>query len=371
MIEAKKLTKYYGSHMAVSGLSFRAEKGKVLGFLGPNGAGKSTTMNMLTGYISATSGDVSVCGIDMFEEPEEAKKHIGYLPEIPPLYVDMTVDEYLHFVAELKSIARSEVKAMLADIKGRTGLNDVAGRLIKHLSKGYRQRVGLAGALIGYPEVLILDEPTVGLDPKQIIEIRDLIRGLAEDHAIILSSHILTEISEVCDEIMIINHGRLVAVGTPEELTNRVEKNTVIHIEADAEAEAIEGILAGIAGIASYKSESASEDGVCAYVIEEQPGRDVRKEIFFAFAAAQLPLLKIVRPGKTLEEVFLKMTETDRKAAGQTAKPRKKKAAAVMKLAEDDAVAASTEEAVGTEAAAGGQDSEPETAETGKGGDEE
>ena len=205
MIEVKNLVKSYEGHLAVDNLSFSVEQGKILGFLGPNGAGKSTTMNIMTGYISATDGEVTIDGYDILDEPEEAKKAIGYLPEIPPLYLDMTVREYLKFVAEIKGVKRKDQAQALGKVMNLTKTTDVADRLIKHLSKGYRQRVGLAQALVGEPKVLILDEPMVGLDPQQIIEMRDLIRNLSKDHAIILSSHILSEVSAVCDEVMIIN----------------------------------------------------------------------------------------------------------------------------------------------------------------------
>lgn len=323
MIEARNLTKCYGSQKAVSNLSFVADRGRVLGFLGPNGAGKSTTMNMLTGYISATEGDVFVNGIDMFEEPEKAKKQIGYLPEIPPVYPDMTVDEYLMFVAKLKGIESKERGAMLEEIKEKVQITDVAGRLIKHLSKGYRQRVGLASALIGYPEVLILDEPTVGLDPKQIIEIRELIRQLSADHTIILSSHILTEISEVCDDIMIINHGCLLAVGTPEELVSRMGDDSEIHIDVNADEATVEGILSGICSEDSFRKQGESADGVLSYVISEQPDTDIRADLFFAFAKANIALLKLVKPQKSLEEIFLEMiNESDKQYLDEQEKAR-------------------------------------------------
>ena len=210
MIEVENLTKKYGSHVAVDNLSFRVERGMIYGFLGPNGAGKSTTMNMMTGYIAATSGTVKINGYDILKNPEQAKKSIGYLPELPPVYPDMTVYEYLRFVAELKKVKKNERQVQIEDVMKQTQIEDVKGRLIKNLSKGYKQRVGLAQAIIGYPEVIILDEPTVGLDPKQIIEIRELIRELAKKHTIILSSHILSEVSAVCDHIMIISLSALI-----------------------------------------------------------------------------------------------------------------------------------------------------------------
>lgn len=309
MIEARGLTKKYGDHTAVKNLSFTVDKGRVLGFLGPNGAGKSTTMNMLTGYISATKGTVLINGIDMYEEPEKAKKHIGYLPEIPPVYPDMTVDEYLKFVAKLKKVEPKQTAAMLEDIKGRIGIKDVEGRLIKHLSKGYRQRVGFAGALVGYPEVLILDEPTVGLDPKQIIEIRDLIRSLACEHTIILSSHILSEISAVCDEIMIINKGRLVAGGTPEELTEKLGEGNRVEITALGENEEIEKLFEGIEGIEGFEKTASEEAEGVSYSIRVAKDYDVRKDLFTAFAGAGVPMIRLIRNVQTLESIFLEITE--------------------------------------------------------------
>lgn len=237
MIEVSNLTKKYGKHEAVKDLSFHVEKGQIYGFLGPNGAGKSTTMNVITGYLCATEGTVTVNGYDTFKEPEKAKAQIGYLPELPPLYPDMTVTEYLKFVAELKKIAKSERKTMIDEAMELTGITDVSSRLIKNLSKGYKQRVGLAQAILGYPEVIILDEPTVGLDPKQIIEIRDLIKKLGEKHTVILSSHILSEVSAVCDQIMIMSHGQLVANDTPDNLANLLSENhsSELHIKGTPE----------------------------------------------------------------------------------------------------------------------------------------
>ena len=243
MIEVENLTKKYGSHVAVDNLSFRVERGMIYGFLGPNGAGKSTTMNMMTGYIAATSGTVKINGYDILKNPEQAKKSIGYLPELPPVYPDMTVYEYLRFVAELKKVKKNERQAQIEDVMKQTQIEDVKGRLIKNLSKGYKQRVGLAQAIIGYPEVIILDEPTVGLDPKQIIEIRELIRELAKKHTIILSSHILSEVSAVCDHIMIISKGRLVASDTPEGLMTLLKGGRQMKLSVLGEQSKVEELL--------------------------------------------------------------------------------------------------------------------------------
>lgn len=319
VIEAKGLTKCYGKNQAVSNLSFKAEKGRVIGFLGPNGAGKSTTMNMLTGYISATKGDVFINGVSVIDNPDEAKKSIGYLPEIPPLYADMTVREYLEFVAALKKVKKSGRTEMLADVMQRTGVDEVGHRLVKHLSKGFRQRVGLAGALIGYPEVLILDEPTVGLDPKQIIDFRALIKELSAEHTIIISSHILSEISEVCDEIMIINHGNMIAVGTPEELTQQASREIEIQIDVNCEKEAAEEIFGRLDGLKKAELTSENGQGILSYSLFTDMDKDIRPELFFAFADAKTPLLKIIRIEKSLEDIFLAITDGDGKNGTDTA----------------------------------------------------
>ena len=250
MIEVKNLTKRYGDHTAVDHLSFQVEEGQIYGFLGPNGAGKSTTMNMITGYIASTEGTVVINGHDILEEPEEAKKDIGYLPEQPPLYMDMTVIEYLRLAAELKKVPKKDRENMIADIMDTVQLTHMKDRLIKNLSKGYKQRTGLAQALMGYPEVIILDEPTVGLDPKQIIEIRDLIKSLSKKHTVILSSHILSEVSAVCDYVMIISHGHLVASDTPENLAKLMEGENTLELTIKGSRTEVEGMLNAIPEIA-------------------------------------------------------------------------------------------------------------------------
>ena len=252
MIEVENLTKKYGSHVAVDNLSFRVERGMIYGFLGPNGAGKSTTMNMMTGYIAATSGTVKINGYDILKNPEQAKKSIGYLPELPPVYPDMTVYEYLRFVAELKKVKKNERQVQIEDVMKQTQIEDVKGRLIKNLSKGYKQRVGLAQAIIGYPEVIILDEPTVGLDPKQIIEIRELIRELAKKHTIILSSHILSEVSAVCDHIMIISKGKLVASDTPEGLMTLLKGGRQMKLSVLGEQSKVEELLRSMESVKDF-----------------------------------------------------------------------------------------------------------------------
>ena len=308
MIEVEKLTKKYGDHVAVDNLSFRVERGMIYGFLGPNGAGKSTTMNMMTGYIAATSGTVKINGYDILKNPEQAKKSIGYLPELPPVYQDMTVYEYLKFVAELKKVKRSEQKAQIEDVMAQTRIEDVQNRLIRNLSKGYKQRVGLAQAIIGYPEVLILDEPTVGLDPKQIIEIRELIRELAQKHTIILSSHILSEVSAVCDHIMIISKGKLVASDTPEGLVTRLKGGRQLMMSVQGEQSELEEILQSIEQIKDYSIQPSKAEGCVSAIIRTQEQDDIRVELFHRLAAADLPIMELSLSEKSLEDVFLELT---------------------------------------------------------------
>ena len=254
MIEVKNLVKKYGNHTAVDHLNFTIEEGHVYGFLGPNGAGKSTTMNIMTGYLGATEGEVLINGHDILKEPEEAKKQIGYLPELPPLYMEMTVREYLEFVAELKGIAKNKREESINEVEKMVKIWEVENRLIRNLSKGYRQRVGLAQAVLGFPEIIILDEPSVGLDPKQIIEIRELIRQLAKKHTVILSSHILAEVREVCDYILIISKGKLVASDTPENLERNLGDSDLIEIETKASPGEVRRILETVDGIRSIST---------------------------------------------------------------------------------------------------------------------
>ncbi len=307
MIEVKNLVKKYGDHLAVDNLSFTVEKGQIYGFLGPNGAGKSTTMNIMTGYLGATEGEVIINGHDILKEPELAKKSIGYLPEIPPLYTDMTVMEYLKFVAELKKIKKAEIQESVDEVIELVGLIDVENRLIKNLSKGYRQRVGLAQAIIGFPEIIILDEPMVGLDPIQIIEIRELIRKLAEEHTVILSSHILAEVQEMCDYIMIISKGKLVASDTPKNLEKLMGTTEKIIVEVEGEREDVEGVLRSF-GEESTWTIREGEEGVWVAEIETNAG-DIRKELARAFASVGCLLLTLKRENVSLEDVFLELTE--------------------------------------------------------------
>lgn len=308
MIEVTNLTKRYGDHIAVNNLSFRVEKGQIYGFLGPNGAGKSTTMNIITGYLAASNGTVTIDGKDIQKEPEEAKKKIGYLPELPPLYVDMTVEEYLAFAADLKKIPGAERKAQVERSMDLVGITDMRKRLIKNLSKGYKQRVGLAQAILGNPEVLILDEPSVGLDPKQIIEIRELIKKLGESHTIILSSHILSEVSAVCDHIMIIAHGQLVASDSPEGLQRLMEGSMELTLTVKGQ-ETLEEVLGGIEGIERLEAEECSEPECSRWHIYSAEKCDVREEVFYALAKAGIPIMELSRKEKSLEDIFLELTE--------------------------------------------------------------
>lgn len=307
MIEVENLTKRYGNHVAVDHLSFHVERGMVYGFLGPNGAGKSTTMNMMTGYIAASEGTVRVNGYDILKEPEEAKKCIGYLPEIPPVYQDMTVYEYLRFVAELKKVSKKERAEQIEQVMEQTKINDVKNRLIKNLSKGYKQRVGFAQAIIGYPEVIILDEPTVGLDPKQIIEIRELIRELAKKHTVILSSHILSEVSAVCDYILIISKGKLVANDTPEGLMTLLNGGKELTLSVAGSKDLLLSVLGQIKDIRQYEVTEENEE-ITTVIIRTDAGADIRKELFFALSEKKLPILELMQNEKSLEDVFLELT---------------------------------------------------------------
>lgn len=309
MIEVTNLTKRYGNHVAVERLSFRVEKGQIYGFLGPNGAGKSTTMNIITGYLAPSEGTVVIDGKDIQKEPEEAKRKVGYLPEQPPLYMEMTVEEYLAFAAELKKVPSKERKEQIERVMEMTGISDMRGRLIRNLSKGYRQRVGLAQAILGDPEVLILDEPSVGLDPKQIIEIRDLIRKLGENHTIILSSHILSEVSVMCDHIMIIAHGQLVASDSPEGLQKLMEGSMELELTVKGEYELLEHILKEIPGVASVEQMMSREKKFSRVKVISRENTDVREAVFFALADARLPVMEMVHSEKSLEDIFLELTD--------------------------------------------------------------
>lgn len=311
MIEINHLVKKYGSHVAVDDLSLTVEPGRIYGFLGPNGAGKSTTMNIITGYLAATGGEVKINGFDVLKQPEEAKKCVGYLPELPPLYMDMTVKEYLDFVAELKKLDKSLRAGYVKEAMKITRTEEVSGRLIRNLSKGYRQRVGFAQAVLGYPEILILDEPTVGLDPKQIIEIRDLIRELGKKHTIILSSHILSEISAVCDHVFIISHGKLVASDSTENLLERMTGAQEIELLLKAEENEAETAIREIAQVERCEKTEAKEDGTVGLLVTAKKDADVREAIYHTCVEHHIPILEMKAASKSLEDVFLELTSQE------------------------------------------------------------
>ena len=307
MIEVQHLTKRYGRVTAVEDVSFRVERGEILGFLGPNGAGKTTTMRILTGYMPATEGKAIVAGFDVFDQPVEAKRRTGYLPETPPLYPDMTVSEYLTFVARIKGVPSNERHQRIRGVMDRTRITDMASRMCSKLSKGYKQRVGLAQALIHNPDVLILDEPTAGLDPKQIIETRQLIKALAGDHTIILSTHILPEVSQTCQRVVIINKGHVVAVDTPDNLTARLRGNETMYVQVDAGGSDAAGALTRVPGVMRV-AESDRRDGIVGYEVESGSGHDVRRDLARAVVASGWGLLELRPMRMSLEEVFLSVT---------------------------------------------------------------
>lgn len=335
MIEVRHLSKRYGTHLAVDDLSFSIDRGVVYGFLGPNGAGKSTTMNIMTGCLGATEGEVLIDGHNVAEEPMEAKKHIGYLPELPPLYGDMTPEEYLRFVARAKGLRREESARQIETVMEKTRIADVRKRLIRNLSKGYRQRVGIAQALLGNPEVIILDEPTVGLDPAQIIEIRELIRELGKEHTLVLSSHILSEVQAVCDSILILSKGRLVACDTAENLTKLMRGRENLRLLTRAGEETVRPIVEKVDGVESLAF--AEEDGLTAVDVTPVEGQDVREALFNAFAETKVPLLELRTEKASLEDVFLELT-------GGEAQPE-----AVSASKETEAPAEAPEEKAGEE----------------------
>lgn len=314
MVEVKNLTKRYGANVALNNVSFKVEEGTIVGFLGPNGAGKSTTMNIVTGYLSATSGTVTISGKDTLEDPNGAKKLIGYLPEQPPLYLDMTVKEYLNFMYELKKVTLPKEKH-LKEICALTKIEEVYGRLIGNLSKGYKQRVGIAQALLGNPPVLILDEPTVGLDPKQIIEIRNLIKSLGRNHTVILSSHILPEVQAVCERIIVINNGRLVADGATDTLAHDLSKDhrLILRVEAP-ERDAVHAIKE-LEHVVDVYSLGEKEKGVYEISVESAPGADIRRSLFALLSRKGWPMLALKNTDLTLEDLFLQLTSTDSDAA--------------------------------------------------------
>jgi ABC-2 type transport system ATP-binding protein len=316
VIEVQHLTKRYGNVTAVDDVSFRVEQGEILGFLGPNGAGKTTTMRVLTGYIPATQGHAIVAGYDVFEQPLEAKKRTGYLPETPPLYPDMTVAEYLSFVAKIKGVPAKERHERIRQVMQRTYVADMARRACGKLSKGYRQRVGLAQALIHNPDVLILDEPTAGLDPKQIIETRRLIKELAGNHTIVLSTHILPEVSQTCQRVVIINKGRVVAIDTPEKLTARLRGSETMFVQADGPPAALQSALSAVAGVTRVTPGDARDHAV-SFEVDSQAGRDVRRDLARAVVAGGFGLLELRPMRMSLEEIFLSLTTEEQAEAVQ------------------------------------------------------
>lgn len=310
MIEVKNLVKQYGDHIAVDHLSFHIESGQIWGFLGPNGAGKSTTMNIMTGYIAATEGDVKINGFDIYEEPEKAKASIGYLPEQPPVYMDMTPEEYLKFAAQMKGIPKKDRKAAVEEAVEKTQIGSMRKRLIRNLSKGYRQRVGLAQAILGSPKVIILDEPTVGLDPKQIIEIRDLIRNLAKNRTVILSTHILAEVSAICDHVLIIDKGKLIACDTTENLSEGKQKTALVDVVVKADEEKVKAVLDKIDGVIRYEI-SPKEDGELMLCIESGADEKIREKISYELAVGGCPMLSMGVRQQSLEDIFLRLTKEE------------------------------------------------------------
>lgn len=323
MIEVSGLTKRYGNSRGINDISFFIKEGEIVGFLGPNGAGKTTTMNIITGYISATSGTAKIAGIDVLENPAEAKRHIGYLPEQPPLYLDMTVDEYLGFCYEVKGVRAKSRKKHLEEICGLVDIGDVRGRVIRNLSKGYRQRVGLAQSLVGDPDVLVLDEPTVGLDPRQIIDIRNLIKELGKSRTIILSTHILPEVSAVCERVLVISNGSIVADDKPGSLSNALTSEQRLLVRVAGPADGVLSLLRSRDGVRKADSVGELETGSCDFLVEAEPNIDIRKPMFSALAAAGWPILMLKPQNASLEDIFIKLTDEPAESA---ASPRRAKA---------------------------------------------
>lgn len=347
MIKVENLSKKYGSHVAVSDVSFTVNDGEILGFLGPNGAGKSTTMNIITGYLSATAGSVSIDGYDILENPNEAKMRIGYLPELPPLYLDMTVKEYLNFIYDLKKVKFPKAPH-INEICRLVKISHVTDRLIKNLSKGYRQRVGISQALIGNPDVLILDEPTVGLDPKQIIEIRTLITELGKNHTVILSSHILSEIQAVCERVIVINHGSIIADDTPANLSKALSDDHTLTVRVGGPRTDVLKVLSSISGVANVTCTGMQEKNSNDFIIEPQNNADVRRAIFDRLSDRKWPLLLMQSNEMSLEQIFLRLTEMSDSEHKRIFGSRKAPAADAESIAaeaeaENETEAASTE----------------------------
>ncbi len=305
MITVKNVCKKYGSFVAVDNISFEIDDGEIIGLLGPNGAGKSTTMNMLTGFIEPTSGEILINGVNISKKSKKAKSNIGYMPENVPLYKDLTVKEFINYMAELKYVKGKDKKNMVSDIMAKTNLTDVQNKLIKNLSRGYKQRVSMAGALVGSPKILILDEPTVGLDPKQITEIRNLIKSLAKDHTIIISSHILSEISQMCKKVIILNKGKLIAIDTPENLENKVSKNNVILVTVEDSENKIKNVVKEIPEITEIKLIKKNDDNTIQYSLTAKENSDIRKIIFEKFAKEGITIFELKKSETTLEDAFI------------------------------------------------------------------
>lgn len=311
MIEVKNVTKKYGSFTAVDNINFNIEEGEIVGLLGPNGAGKSTTMNMITGFIEPTEGEIIVDGYDILKKTKKAKKQIGYMPEGVPLYNDLTVKEFVNYMADLKLVERKQKKEKVQKIIEQTNLQDVQNKLIRNLSRGYRQRVSMAGALVGEPKILILDEPTVGLDPKQITEIRSLIKSLSKNHTIILSSHILSEVSQICEKVIIINKGKIVAIDTPKNLEEKVKNKNQLTVTVEDKNEKIKEVTETIKGIKEIKLIKDNEDGTKDYAIISEENEDIRKEIFEKFAKSNITIFELKKNEATLEDAFMKLIENE------------------------------------------------------------
>lgn len=312
MIEVKNVTKKYGDFIAVKNMNFNIKEGEIVGLLGPNGAGKSTTMNMLTGFIEPTEGEIIIEGYDMGKKPLKAKKQIGYMPEGVPLYNDLTVKEFISYMADLKMVAKKDKKENIRKVIEQTNLTDVQNKLIRNLSRGYKQRVSMAGALVGEPKILILDEPTVGLDPKQITEIRTLIKSLGKSHTIILSSHILSEVSQICEKVIIINKGNIVAIASPKELEEKVKRENSVIVTVEEKGKEIEKITKNIKGVRDIQLVKEAEDGTKEYLIISEENIDIRKEIFEKYAKEDITIYELKRQEATLEDAFMKLIEENK-----------------------------------------------------------
>lgn len=306
MIEVKNVTKKYGSFTAVDNISFNIEEGEIIGLLGPNGAGKSTTMNMMTGFIEPTEGEIVINGYDILKKPKKAKQQVGYMPEGVPLYYDLTVKEFVNYMADLKIVPKKE---NVQKVLEQTNLVEVQNKLIRNLSRGYKQRVSMAGALVGNPKILILDEPTVGLDPKQITEIRNLIKSLGKEHTIILSSHILSEVSQICEKVIIINKGKIIAIDTPEKLEDKVKEGNLVTVTVEDKENKIEEVTKKIKGIKELKLIKDNEDGTKEYTITSEEEIDIRKEIFEKYAKEHITIFELKKTEATLEDAFMKLIE--------------------------------------------------------------